>query len=78
MSENNFVRVLFEGEVESVSSFNDKGKFDILPMHTRFISLVQKEIIIRTSDGEEKILPLRDGVLKAEDNMINVFVGVRF
>ena len=35
----------FEGEVESVSSYNKKGLFDILIDHAQFISIIEKKII---------------------------------
>jgi hypothetical protein len=42
-------QTIFEGEAVSISSVNSMGKFDILPFHANFITLVQKTpIIVRT------------------------------
>lgn len=39
-------QTLFEGQAYSVSSANSTGKFDILPYHANFITMVQKTPII--------------------------------
>lgn len=38
-------QTIFDGEAVSVSSVNTDGKFDILPFHANFITLVQKKPI---------------------------------
>ena len=38
-------QTIFDGEAFSISSINSLGKFDILPMHANFITLVQKQPI---------------------------------
>jgi len=45
--------VFFEGEAESVSSENQLGKFDVLPQHANFISLIFNEVIIVTPKKEK-------------------------
>jgi hypothetical protein len=39
-------QTIFDGEAYSISSVNSLGKFDILPFHANFITLVQKTPII--------------------------------
>ncbi|MBI2593624.1 hypothetical protein HYW44_03200 [Candidatus Daviesbacteria bacterium] len=39
-------QTIFEGKVLSISSVNSTGKFDILPFHANFITLVQKNPVI--------------------------------
>lgn len=39
-------QTIFEGEALSVSSVNSAGKFDILPYHANFITLVQKSPVV--------------------------------
>ena len=36
--------LIFEGEVERISSFNEVGPFDIFPMHANFISILHQEV----------------------------------
>ena len=71
-------KTIFEGPIVSLSSYNDKGKFDILEMHANFISLVKDEILIRLENGEEKSIPIKDGVLKVENDRIAIYLGVKF
>lgn len=55
-------QTIFEGEAVSISSVNSMGKFDILPFHANFITLVQKTpIIVRTkkTGGSEASLPAK-------------------
>lgn len=68
--------VLFEGEAEAVSSLNQKGLFDILPLHANFISLISKSVIIHLRDKEPKEIPIETGVLKIRDDNIEIYVGI--
>lgn len=55
-------QTIFQGEVLSVSSVNSTGKFDILPYHANFITLVQKNPLIlrmRQKGKEGKTLATR-------------------
>lgn len=50
-------QTIFEGEALSVSSANSAGKFDILPYHANFITLVQKSPVIlriKKKEAQEK------------------------
>ena len=68
--------VLFEGKIESLTSFNDKGEFDVLPMHTNFISIIHKEMKIRDKGEVVKSIELKTGILTVRDNSIEVFLGI--
>lgn len=39
-------QTIYDGEAVSVSSMNSFGKFDILPFHANFITLVQKTPVV--------------------------------
>ena len=46
-------QTIYDGEALSVSSTNSTGKFDILPYHANFITLVQKSpVILRVKKPE--------------------------
>lgn len=51
-------QTIYDGPAFSVSSFNSMGRFDILPMHANFITMVQKQPIIlrieKKAGGEKK------------------------
>lgn len=67
--------ILFEGEAEAVSSYSDKGPFDILPYHANFITLINKEIRVKRVGGEEKTV-ITSGVLIVRENKVEIYVGI--
>lgn len=69
-------KILFDGEVVSISSRNEKGVFDILPLHGNFISLVEQRLILQKTDGTKEELFVSNGVLRASENRVEVFIGV--
>jgi len=66
----------FEGEAEAVSSQNRLGKFDILPEHTNFITLIFGTLIIYTPDKKNFAYQFERGVLEVSENKVNVFLGL--
>lgn len=68
--------LLFQGEVESVSSLNDKGPFDILPRHANFISIIKKQVVIHLPKKEEKQIELESGILKVRNNNVEIYLGI--
>ena len=71
-------KTVYENIIVSVTSYNDKGKFDILPSHANFISLIKDKLEIIELGNLKKDIPLKDGVLKVEDNKVSVYLGVKF
>lgn len=64
----------FRGKAEAVSSQNRLGRFDILPEHANFISLIFGNLTIQTFPDKKKITyQLERGVLEASENRVNVF-----
>jgi len=68
--------VFFEGEAESVSSENQLGKFDVLPQHANFISLIFNEVIIVTPKKEKFVYHFEKGVLTVRKNEVRIFLGL--
>ena len=77
--------VLFEGDVTAISSFNEKGKFDVLASHANFISLIKQGLIIReVGDINSKnpknqiIKEIKFGtaLLRVKENKVEVYIGV--
>lgn len=66
----------FEGKVQSITAFNDKGEMDILPMHTNFVSIIKQYIILDKGLPSEKKFDLDSGVLSVQDGKVDVYVGV--
>ena len=69
-------RVLFEGEASALSSFNERGLFDILPEHTNFISLIKDFLVVHKLDGTQSEIKIKDGVLKVYKNRVWVYLGI--
>jgi len=60
--------ILYNGQAKAISSINKKGPFDILPLHTNFISLIYKTIKINSSGKKIKEFKLNTGVLRVKNN----------
>ena len=74
LSVRNRYRQVFEGTVKAVSSFNQKGPFDVLPGHANFISLIQDSLVIHKNDRERLRLAFQTGVLKASENRVFIYI----
>ena len=68
--------VLFDGKAESLSSYNETGEFDVLSLHTNFISIISRNITVRLEGGAVKSLPIQTGVMKVNKNNIEVYLGI--
>lgn len=68
--------VSFDNKVKAVTSFNDKGIFDVLPEHENFISVIKDKIIIHQLDGQDKEMKITNGVLKVNSNEAHIFLGL--
>ncbi|MCD6528263.1 hypothetical protein J7K44_01340 [bacterium] len=66
----------FKGKAEAVSSQNKLGKFDILPGHTNFITLIFKNLIIHTPDKKKITYQFKRGVLETSENKVRIFLGL--
>ena len=69
--------IVWEGEAVSVSSKNSDGKFDILGMHSNFITLISNDpIVVRTPDGNEKKFQFNKSVLSVSNNKVKIFSNI--
>jgi F0F1-type ATP synthase epsilon subunit len=67
--------VFYQGKAGAVSSQNKLGKFDILPKHTNFITLIFENLTILTP--EKKITyQFKRGVLEVSEDKVNIFLGL--
>lgn len=69
-------KIFFSGKAYSVTSINDKGEFDILPLHANFISLIKDYIVIDKGRKEEKKFIISKGILKVEKNRVDIFLDI--
>lgn len=66
----------FVSKALSVSSENRLGKFDILPQHINFITLIFNKISLETINKEKIEFNFERGVLIVRENEVKVFLGV--
>jgi len=68
--------VLFSAKVKAVTSFNERGEFDVLPEHENFISIIKNKIIIYKTPKEIQEIDVENGVLKVYENNVNIYIGL--
>ena len=68
--------VIYEGPIKGVTSNNDLGKFDVLTNHANFITIIKDSLKIYESAGEKEF-KLDNGIMKVQENIINVLLGVK-
>lgn len=68
--------ILYEGKVDSLSSSNEAGPFDILALHANFISIIRKSISLRLRGKVVEELPVETGVMAVKANSVEVYLGI--
>ena len=68
--------VIYEGTVINISSLNEKGKFDILPLHANFITIIKKTLILREKSGQNKEIQIDNGIIRVMENQVYIFLGI--
>lgn len=67
---------LFEGEVDRISSFNEVGRFDIYPMHSNFISIIQESLALYDKGKKLKEFKIEKAVLKVKQDVVSIYLGI--
>jgi F0F1-type ATP synthase epsilon subunit len=70
-------KIIYQGEASSVSSVNERGKFDILPQHSNFISLVKDYLIIRGKDGKSTEIKIDNGIIRVHKDKVDIYIGIK-
>ena len=66
-------RLVFQGQVKSVTAPGTLGSFQILNNHAPIVSTLEIGILkVRTASDEEKIYAVGTGILEAKFNKVNV------
>jgi len=68
--------ITFKDKVKAVTSYNEKGPFDVLPEHENFISLINQHLVIHTMDGKENEIKVDNAVIKVYKNEVHIFLGL--
>lgn len=69
-------KVFFEGEIKSLTSINEDGRFDVLSEHANFISIIRETLVISHKNGENQEIKIDGGVIKVHENKISVYLGI--
>ena len=69
-------KTLFDSEVQTVTSVNERGVFDILPLHTNFITLIKDYVLIDKNLPTETRFNIDRGVLYVLSNRVYVYRGI--
>ena len=64
----------FKGFAKSISSFDSKGPFDVLPAHESFVTEFTDKIEIVPVEGEKISYDQVRGVLEIADNVARIFL----
>jgi F0F1-type ATP synthase epsilon subunit len=68
--------IYYEGDAEAVTATNKVGKFDILPEHADFFSILSAgEIIIETST-DPVVFNVTNGIVTVRNNEVMLFVNI--
>lgn len=66
--------MLFEGKAFSVSSVNSDGRFDILPQHANFITLIEGQPVeLRDTRRVMKVFNFSQAIIYHKDNQVIIY-----
>ena len=68
--------IIYEGNADRISSFNEIGPFDVFPMHANFISIIRKELILYNNHQKVKELKIEQAVMKVKKDEVHIFLGL--
>lgn len=68
--------IIYEDEVDRITSTNEVGTFDIFPMHANFISLILQTLSFYNHGKKIKELKIDQAVLKVKKNEVKIFLGI--
>lgn len=67
-------QTLFEGEMDSVSSKNIQGPFDILPEHANFITVIEENpIVLRAKGQRPQAFKFPIAIIYAHQNNVDIY-----
>lgn len=69
-------KVIINSDVQALSGVNEKGVFDILPLHSNFITLIEQHIILTRMDGTKQEVTINNGILRVIENRVEIYIGV--
>lgn len=68
--------IYYDGSAESVSANNKTGRFDILPGHANFFTLLSEGVVKVISSGQSFDFKMTRGVAQVSGNKVKVFIDI--
>ena len=70
-------KTFFDGTMESMTSKNKRGTFDILPYHENFISLIEDKVTVREKGKPPQDIAVgNNAILKVSKNQVDIYIGI--
>jgi F0F1-type ATP synthase epsilon subunit len=67
---------VIKAKVKTVTSNNDRGRFDVLSYHANFISLIRDYVEYVDMEGKTNKILIRDAVMRVDENKVDIFMGI--
>ena len=64
----------FEVKASAVSSENKTGRFDILPGHANFISVIYNSLVLYTMEKKQDVYYFTRGIVEVSANDVKLFL----
>lgn len=68
--------IVFEGDVDRISSFNEVGPFDVYRMHANFISILRQQVVLYKDKQKVKELKFEQAVMKVKKDQVKIYLGI--
>jgi F0F1-type ATP synthase epsilon subunit len=68
--------IFYQGEAKALTSKNDKGVFDILPMHANFIAIIKDYIRVYKKEGGQELFKITMGVMSVAENQVRIYLDI--
>lgn len=68
--------VYYEGPATSLSASNRVGRFDVLPGHADFFSMLSACECVVVTDGDEVRFDVHNGIITVRDNVVMLFANM--
>jgi len=68
--------VYYQGEARAISATNNVGKFDILPGHADFFSLINPGQVTIVTDEEDMNIPISNGIVCVRNDEVMLFLNI--
>lgn len=69
--------IFYEGPAQTVSATNPVGRFDVLPGHADFFSVLSPcDVAIDTGSGQPVEFAIGNGIITVRDNEVLLFVNM--